>query len=86
MAHNNANDTIESLMTTMQVASAAVGTTTERRKLQKVTAAQTRPAEDPAPGDEDRPAKKACACGKGTPVFWCKKVTCVTCKAANKCC
>ena len=86
MAHNNANDTIKSLMTTMQVASAQLGTATERRKVQKVTAAQTRAAEDPAPGDEERAAKKACACGKGKPIFWCKIKTCVTCKAAGQCC
>lgn len=31
-------------------------------------------------------SKKTCACGQGAPVFWCKKTTCVTCKAANQCC
>ena len=59
---------------------------TKRRRVEKVTAAQTGSADGPAPGDEEPPAKKTCACGKGQPVFWCKIKTCVTCKAAGQCC
>ena len=83
---NKADETILECMTTAQVAEAKLQAAIARRRVEKVAAAQTRPAEGPAPGDEERPAKKTCACGKGMPVFWCKIKTCITCKAAGQCC